>query len=47
MLRETLKREIDQLSETQRRKIAEFVSAVKIQAQQLAKAIPFWQRAPP
>lgn len=47
MLQETLKQEIDQLSETQLRKIAKFVSAIKIQAQPLAKAIPFWQRATP
>lgn len=47
MLRESLKQEIDQLSESQLKKIAEFVSVIKAQAQQLAKTIPFWQRATP
>lgn len=47
MLRETLKKEIDQLSENQLRQIAKFVAVIKIQAQQLAKTTPFWQRATP
>lgn len=47
MLRETLKQEIDQLSDSQPRKIADFINVVKTQAQQIAQAIPFWQRATP
>ena len=47
MLRETLKQEIDKLSETQLRKIADFVTSIKAQAQQLNKIMPFWQRATP
>jgi hypothetical protein len=47
MLRDTLKQEIDQLSESQLRKLAEFVASIKSQAQQLAKSVPFWQRATP
>ena len=47
MLRETLKDEIDQLSESQLQKIADFINLVKAQAQQLAKSIPFWQRSTP
>lgn len=47
MLRETLKQEIDKLSDSQLRKIADFINSVKTQAQQLAQIIPFWQRATP
>ncbi len=47
MLRETLKREIDKLSDSQLRRIADFVALIKTQAQQLPDAIPFWQRAMP
>lgn len=47
MLRDTLKQEIDKLSESQLRKIADFVTSIKAQAQQLAKTVPFWQRATP
>lgn len=47
MLRETLKQEIDQLSESQLGKLVDFVASIKNQAQQLAKSVPFWQRATP
>ena len=47
MLRETLKQEIDKLSDSQLRKIADFIDLVKIQAQQLVQVVPFWQRATP
>lgn len=47
MLRDTLKQEIDKLSESQLRKIADFVISIKVQTQQLSKTIPFWQRATP
>lgn len=41
MLRETLKQEIDQLSESQLKRIAEFLAVVKAQAQELEKISPF------
>lgn len=45
MLRETLKQEIDKLSDSQLIKIAELMKAIK--AQQLTQSIPFWQQATP
>jgi hypothetical protein len=47
MLRETLKQEIDKLTDSQLRKVAEFMKAVKPQTQQLTQVIPFWQHATP
>ncbi|MEO0824478.1 MAG: hypothetical protein AAFW84_19185 [Cyanobacteria bacterium J06635_15] len=47
MLRETIKQEIDQLSDSQLRKIADFIKLVKTQARQLGQSMPFWQRATP
>lgn len=47
MLRETLKQEIDTLSDTQLRQIAELVTALKAQAQQPFGADRFWQQATP
>ena len=47
MLRETLKQEIDQLSESQLRKIADLVVSLKSQAHPLAQGELFWQRATP
>ncbi|MCF4970516.1 hypothetical protein [Nostoc sp. CMAA1605] len=47
MLRDTLKQEIDQLSESQLEKIAEFIVLVKGQTQNLATSEPFWKRATP
>lgn len=47
MLREILKQELDQLSESQLRTIADFVATIKHQAQKLAETMPFWQRATP
>lgn len=47
MLRETLKQEIDQLSGSQLKKVADFVTSIKTQAQQLTQSVPFWQRATP
>lgn len=43
MLRETLKKDIDKLSESQLQAISDCVNAVKAQAQPLAK----WQHATP
>ena len=37
MLRETLKQEIEQLSESQLKRIAEFLAVVKAQVQEIAK----------
>lgn len=47
MLRETLKQEIDNLSESQLQRIAAFINLVKIQAQPPQEIKPFWQRATP
>ena len=47
MLRETLKQEIDKLDESQVREIVDFVDSIKARAQQLARAVPFWQRTTP
>lgn len=47
MLRETLKQEIDKLSDSQLRKVVDFVTSIKTQTQQLTKSFPFWQSATP
>lgn len=47
MLRETLKQEIDQLSDSQLRRIADFVTLLKSQAQQSSEPILLWQNATP
>ena len=47
MLRDDLKQEIDRLSESQLRRIAEFIALVKLQPQFAATSTPFWQRATP
>lgn len=47
MSRETLKHEIDILSESQLARIVAFVDVVKSQAQTSLKAMPFWQSASP
>ena len=47
MLRELLKQEIDRLSESQLRRTADFVTSIKVQAQQAKEDIPFWQRSTP
>ncbi|NEP58417.1 MAG: hypothetical protein F6K31_15595 [Symploca sp. SIO2G7] len=47
MLRDTIKQEIEQLSESQLIKVAEFISLVKLQTQQTSKNTPFWQCATP
>jgi len=46
-LRTNLKQELDKLSDSQLRRIADFVQLVKIQAQPVPKFIPLWQRATP
>ena len=47
MLRETLKKDIDQLSESQLQAISDCVNTVKAQAQPVAEPLPFWQHATP
>lgn len=47
MLRETLKQEINQLSERQLRQIADFLAPIKAQSHQSEKTDPFWQHATP
>lgn len=47
MLRETLKHEIDTLSESQISKIAAFVDVLKSHAQTWMKTVPFWQSSTP
>ena len=47
MLRETLKQEIDTLSDGQLRQIAELVTTLKAQACQPSRADRFWQQATP
>ena len=47
MLRDALKLEIDQLSEDQLKKLADFIALMKAQTQQFTKTDPFWQRATP
>lgn len=47
MLRDTLKQEIDQLTDNQLEKIAEFIVLVKYQTQNLATTEQFWKRSTP
>lgn len=47
MLRDTLKQDIDQLSDSQLRQIADFVTLIKTQAQPVTHPVPLWQRATP
>lgn len=42
---ETLKQEIDQLSESQLREIADFVTTIKSQPHHFSERILFWQHA--
>jgi cytochrome c553 len=47
MLREILKQEIDTLSESQLKKIAEMIASLKPRSQESTKITPFWQSATP
>ena len=47
MLRDILKQEIDRLNEGQLKRIAEFITFVKYQAQQVAIDSQFWKNATP
>ena len=45
--RETVKQEIDNLNESQLSRIAEHISSLKAQAQNVIKTKPFWESATP
>jgi transposase len=45
--RETVKREIDNLNESQLSRIAEHIYSLKAQAQKAIKTKPFWDNATP
>ncbi|NEQ66319.1 MAG: hypothetical protein F6K21_12590 [Symploca sp. SIO2D2] len=45
MLRDTLKQEIEQLSESQLIKVADFITLVKLQTQHASQNEPMWQCA--
>ena len=45
--RETVKQEIDNLNESQLSRIAEHISSLKAQAQNVIKTKPFWENATP
>jgi len=45
MLRELLKRKLDQLNEEQLQQIADFTASIESQTHQRVTSIPFWQRA--
>ncbi len=47
MLRDVLKQEIDRLNEGQLKRIAEFITLVKYQTQQVTIDVPFWKNATP
>ena len=47
VLRETLKQEIDTLSENQLSRIAEYILSLKVQTQNIIKTTPFWESATP
>lgn len=47
MLRETLKQELDRLSESQLKKIAELVNSFKSQTEPTTEGDLFWQHATP
>ncbi|PZV08383.1 MAG: hypothetical protein DCF22_20360 [Leptolyngbya sp.] len=45
MLREDLKKELDNLNEEQLRKIADFIADLEFQSRPIVQSTPFWQRA--
>ncbi len=45
--RETVKKQIDLLSENQLSKIADYISSLKTQTKNMLKTAPFWQNATP
>lgn len=47
LLRETLKRELDTLNESQLSRIAEHILSLKVQTQTKMRTAPFWASATP
>ncbi|MBR8836781.1 MAG: hypothetical protein DSM106950_22885 [Stigonema ocellatum SAG 48.90 = DSM 106950] len=47
MLRENLKKEIDNLNSEQLKKIADFIASIKFQSRQVASSVPIWQKLTP
>jgi hypothetical protein len=47
MLRDVIRQEIDKLSESQLKRIAEFIALVKLQPQAMSAKVPFWKSATP
>jgi hypothetical protein len=47
VLRETLKRELDNLNETELSRIFEYILSFKAQARDRMKTTPFWESASP
>jgi transposase len=47
LLRETLKRELDTLNESQLSRIAEHILSLKMQTQTKMRTAPFWESATP
>jgi hypothetical protein len=45
MLREDLKKELDNLNDEQLRKIADFIAFIEFQSKQIEPSTPFWKRA--
>lgn len=45
MLREDLKKELDNLNEEQLRKIADFIADLEFKSRPIVQSNPFWQRA--
>ncbi|NJM86871.1 MAG: hypothetical protein HC847_06395 [Hydrococcus sp. RU_2_2] len=44
MLREDLKKELDKLNDEQLQKIADFITSLELQSEQITQSTPFWQR---
>lgn len=47
MLREDLKKELDNLNDEQLKKIADFIANLESQSRQATSSVPFWQRVTP
>jgi hypothetical protein len=47
MLREDLKRKLDNLNDEKLKNIADFIAFIEFQSRQATSSTPFWQRATP
>lgn len=48
MLREKLKQKLDELNETQLKKIADFINSIELEPNRVTSSyVPFWQTATP